>query len=94
MCASCIYKPDSPLDVKRLEAQIADRFMPGFFSGFRACHHATGRKAGGRIVCRGFWNKHRDHFTGGQLAQRLNLVQFVDVDTLKDTNGKKTKNQR
>jgi len=70
-CATCIYRRDSPLDLKRLEAQIADPKMKGFFVGFRICHHSHD------ACCRGFWNRHRDHFTAGQLAQRLGCVEFV-----------------
>lgn len=78
-CATCIYRKDSPLDLKKLEADIADPQMAGFFTGFRICHHATD------VCCRGFWNRHKDNFTLGQLAQRLNLVRFVHVDTIRPT---------
>lgn len=77
MCDSCIYRPDSSLDIRRLEAQIADPRMKGFFVKYRACHHASNKRG---VCCRGFWNTHKDHFTAGQLAQRLNLVSFVHVD--------------
>lgn len=77
MCATCIYRPGSTLSLQKLEADVADPRMPGFFRGHRVCHHSTD------VCCRGFWNRHKDHFTAGQLAQRLGLVQFVDVDTLK-----------
>lgn len=70
-CATCIYRPDSALDLKKLEAQIADPNMAGFFRGHRICHHSK------TACCRGFWNRHKDHFTAGQLAQRLNVVVFV-----------------
>jgi hypothetical protein len=80
MCATCIYRPDSTLDIKRLEAQVADPHSRGFFKGFRACHHATAA-----VCCRGFWERHKDSFTAGQLAQRLQCVELVDVDTLKRT---------
>lgn len=70
-CATCIYRRDSPLDLKALENAIKDPRMPGFFRGHRICHHSTD------VVCRGFWNRHKDAFTLGQLAQRLGLVQFV-----------------
>ena len=79
MCQPCIYRKDSPLDVQRLEAQIADPHMPGFFRGYRACHHATETSG---ICCAGFWRRHRNHFTLGQLAQRLGLVRYVTVDAL------------
>jgi len=75
-CETCIYRKDSPLDIKQLEAAIADRF--GGFTKHRACHHAD---AG--VCCRGFWNRHRNHFPAGQIAQRLGMVQFVTVDILK-----------
>lgn len=76
-CATCIYRPDSPLDLKQLEAQIADPRMPGHFKGHRICHHSKD------VCCRGFWNAHKNDFQLGQVAQRLGMVQFVSVDTLK-----------
>jgi hypothetical protein len=75
-CATCIYRRDSALDLKRLEDQVRDKYMG--FSGYRACHHASK----GDVCCRGFWDHHRDEFTLGQIAQRLNLVDFVTVDDL------------
>ena len=75
MCSTCIYRPDSTLDIKTLESQVADKF--GGFKGHRICHHSK------TACCRGFWNKHRDEFAMGQIAQRLNMVEFVNHDTLK-----------
>jgi len=77
MCATCIYRPDSALDLKKLERDVADKHMAGYFRGHRICHHSKD------VCCRGFWDKHKDDFTAGQVAQRLKLVRFVDVDTLK-----------
>jgi hypothetical protein len=77
-CATCIYRRDSALDVAALERQIADPKMAGFFLGHRVCHHSKD------VCCRGFWNRRKDAFTAGQLAQRLGLVEFVRVDTLKE----------
>jgi hypothetical protein len=76
-CDTCIYRKDSPLDLKKLEAQIADPHMPGHFKGSRICHHSKD------AVCAGFWRRHKDDFDAGQLAQRLGLVELVDDDTLK-----------
>lgn len=75
-CATCIYRADSPLDVRALEAEIADPFMAGHFRSHRVCHHSSD------AVCRGFWNRHADDFDAGQLARRLGLVAFVRVDSL------------
>ncbi len=75
LCATCIYRPDSPLDIKQLETAVADRY--GGFNGYRVCHHSTD------VCCRGFWQAHKDQFAMGQIAQRLGWVRFVDVDTLK-----------
>jgi hypothetical protein len=50
--------------------------MAGFFSGYRICHHT--RKA----CCRGFWDRHKNDFTLGQLAQRLGFVEFTNEDNL------------
>lgn len=80
MCATCIYRPDSPLDLSKLEADIADPRMAGFFVGYRECHHA---ERGSGVCCRGFWETHKDDFQMGQIAQRLSFVEFVDVDALK-----------
>jgi hypothetical protein len=79
-CATCIYRKDSALDIKKLEAQVADKF--GGFKGHRICHHSKD------ACCRGFWNKHKDKFQAGQIAQRLNLVEFVSHDTLKHVDGR------
>ena len=70
-CETCIYKRSSPLDINELEAQVADRYMPGHFERYRACHHSDD------AVCRGFWNRHRDDCTPTQIAQRLGIVRFV-----------------
>ena len=78
MCATCIYRSDSSLSLKKLETDVADSHMKGYFKGYRICHHSK------KVCCRGFWDKHKDDFTAGQLAQRLDVVQFVDVDTLKE----------
>ena len=32
------------------------------------------------VCCRGFWDKHKNDFTLGQIAQRLGRVEFVDID--------------
>lgn len=68
-CATCIYRKDSPLDLARLEAEIADG--RGGFNSWRTCHHTR------NTCCRGFWNRHKDKFWVGQVAQRLGLVRFV-----------------
>ena len=72
-CDTCIYKPGLGWDIARLEEQIADGF--GGFNGFRACHHHPDNA---QRCCRGFWNKHKDHFALGQVAQRLGFVDFSD----------------
>ena len=74
-CATCIYHKKSPLDIKYLESQVADNYDG--FKGHRTCHHSKD------VCCRGFWNRHKDKFPAGQIAQRLNLVEFVSVDILK-----------
>ena len=71
-CTTCIYKPDAPLDLQKLEAAIANRH--GGFTSYRTCHHSDD------VCCAGFWAKHKDKFQVGQVAQRLGVVQFVDVD--------------
>lgn len=75
-CATCIYKPDCPLNVESLEEQIADGH--GGYTTYRQCHHTNKNAA----CCRGFWNKHKDNFQLGQLAQRLDMVEFVNIDEL------------
>ena len=45
----------------------------------RECHHA---KRGSGVCCRGFWDRHADDFQAGQIAQRLNLIEYVKEDIL------------
>jgi hypothetical protein len=75
-CSTCIYSAKSPLDLARLEAEIADPHMPGYVTGHRVCHHSH------TAVCAGFWARHKDRFTLGQLAERLGWVRKVHHDTL------------
>lgn len=77
-CATCIYRKDSPLDLKQLEDAVSDH--RGGFSGYRACHHARN----GNVCCRGFWDHHRGEFALGQIAQRLGAVRFVVIDDFPD----------
>lgn len=72
MCATCIYKPESPLDLRRLEREAARK------DTFRVCHHSAD------ACCRGFWDRHASDFNLGRIAQRLGVVTFVDDDTLAD----------
>lgn len=74
-CATCIYRKNSSLNIKQLEARVADKY--GGFNGHRICHHSDD------ACCRGFWNRHKHKFAMGQIAQRLGMVRFVTVDTLK-----------
>ncbi len=74
-CKTCIYRKDSPLDLKLLEKQIADKY--GGFKGHRICHHSDD------VCCRGFWNRHKDKFAMGQIAQRLGMVKYVSEDNRK-----------
>jgi len=71
-CATCIYRKDSTLDLKALEDAVRDPHIG--FKGHRVCHHSDD------ACCRGFWNRHKDKFKLGQIAQRLKLVEFVDHD--------------
>lgn len=74
-CATCIYRKDNGFDIKKLEADVADKY--GGFKGHRVCHHSKD------VCCRGFWNRHKDKFQMGQIAQRMKMVVFVNIDTLK-----------
>lgn len=75
MCATCIYRPDSKLDLKKLENDVRDPYVG--FKGHRICHHSAS------VCCRGFWEKHKNAFPAGQIAQRLKAVVFVHVDRFK-----------
>lgn len=76
MCKTCIYRPETPLDLEALENEVRDNY--GGFKGHRICHHSDD------VCCRGFWEKHKDEFQMGQIAQRLDAVEFVEIDTLGD----------
>jgi hypothetical protein len=75
-CKTCIYRPESPLDLQKLEQQVADGH--GGFRGHRICHHSD------TACCRGFWDRHKDEFQMGQLSQRMGWVRFVNHDTTKE----------
>ena len=81
ICETCIYKAGLGWRLDELLEQIADPKMRGYFSSYRECHHAE-RNSG--VCCRGFWNAHSQDFASGQIAQRVGLVEFVDVDVWKE----------
>lgn len=51
-CETCIYRPNSPLDINKLEAEVADNY--GGFEKHRQCHHSSQKNP---ACCRGFWEK-------------------------------------
>src|SRR5476651_1171374 len=71
-CATCIYRPDTPYALAQLEDEVRDPYVG--FKGYRICHHSDD------ACCRGFWNRHKDEFAAGQIAQRLGLVEYVNDD--------------
>lgn len=76
-CSTCIYRPDSPLDLAKLEADVADGY--GGFKGHRVCHHSDD------ACCAGFWARHKNEFQLGQIAQRLGMVKFVEDDKFRES---------
>ena len=72
-CETCIYGSSSASchTIEELEDQIKDRHG---FKSFRLCHHSHS------ACCRGFWDRHKDEFQAGQIAQRLKLVVMVEHD--------------
>lgn len=74
-CESCIFRPHNRSMLPALLAQVRDPHVPWYFKGFRECHEP--KRASG-LCCRGFWDRYRDRFTVGQLAQRLGMVIFTD----------------
>jgi hypothetical protein len=58
--------------VKELENECRDRKTPWFFRSYRVCHYSQ------TACCRGFWERHKDAFAAGQIAQRLGRVEEVD----------------
>ena len=78
MCETCIYRKGLGWNIEHLEEQVRDRYVG--FKGFRECHHAKTRSG---VCCAGFWTRHKDEFQAGQIAQRLGLVEYVNVDVMK-----------
>jgi hypothetical protein len=78
-CATCIFTSPvwRPGQLDALLDEVRDPHLPGHFRGHRVCHHSQD------AVCAGFWARYRDNFDLGQLAQRLNVVEFVDDDRLR-----------
>lgn len=71
-CSTCVYRKDSRLDPDALDDRVRDPHIG--FKGYRICHHSDD------ACCRGFWNRHKDEFAAGQIAQRLGLVEYVHDD--------------
>lgn len=67
-CATCIFKPGLNWRLAELLEPIRDAW--GGFKGHRICHHSKGS------CCRGFWNRYKNKFPVGQIAQRLGMVIY------------------
>ena len=74
-CDTCIYRKKSKLEgrvldwnIDKLEDDVRDEHVG--FKDHRVCHH------NGDACCRGFWNRHKNEFTLGQIAQRLNRIDL------------------
>lgn len=72
-CATCIYRADAWFDLPTLEAEVRDEHVG--FKSYRICHQSH------VACCRGFWDRHKDEFATGQIAQRLRLVVFVEDES-------------
>jgi hypothetical protein len=70
------------LDLAQLEDDIADGY--GGFTTYRTCHHTDDSCP---ACCAGFWASHKDEFQLGQVAQRLGLVEFVEIDNQENDYG-------
>lgn len=85
-CSTCIFRPDSSLNIVDLLNAVREPAPPNwpkgepwdFFKGYRICHHSED------AVCAGFWARCKDKFALGQIAQRLNMVEIVEDDTLNE----------
>ena len=72
-CDTCIYRQENYDRLNTLEEKVKDPHFEGHFVTYRTCHHHNAEG----ICCRGFWNRHKDHFDIGQLAQRCDAVEYV-----------------
>lgn len=84
-CATCIFRKDSSLNLQKLLNDVREPGRGGemgYFRGYRVCHYSAD------AVCAGFWACFKDKFQLGQLAQRWNLVKYVDdeVNPMGDDN--------
>lgn len=73
-CSTCIFNKNSPLNLAKLVKEALEN------DGFRICHHSKD------VCCRGFWNKFKNDFNLGRISQRLNSVEFVNIDIYKEVN--------
>ena len=73
-CRTCIYTKRTPVrrTIDELEDEVRDD--RGFMQGYRICHHTED------VCCRGFWNRHRNDFPAGQIAQRLDAVTYTNEE--------------
>ena len=68
MRSTCIFKPECTLNLDRLVKTAIKN------DTYRVCHHSD------EACCRGFWERYKDSFNLGRIAQRLNAVRFVEED--------------
>lgn len=75
-CDQCLFSRRRIVTAARFKNIIRDCTQLGNEKHF-VCHKASLK--GDSVCCRGFWDKYKNNFQLGQVAQRLNLVEEVEV---------------
>lgn len=74
-CDQCLFS-----DKKIVSAKRATDVVKGCLKKdtYFICHKTQTEDAPGDMCCRGFWDRFKDNFNLGRIAQRLKMVEFIE----------------
>ena len=75
-CKTCIFGSRVNWNLEELLDMIRDPENPESFTSYRVCHDDQDNVP--ERCCRGFWDKHRNDFLLGRVAQIAGVVKEVD----------------
>ena len=74
MCNECLFTPNRIVEGERKDEILTECLSQ---DKWFECHKGT--IAGTHIICRGFYNMHKNDIWPLRLAQMVNMIEFVEV---------------
>lgn len=76
-CNQCLFTKNRIVSKERATSIVKDSLKKDTFF---VCHKSSIEGDGhGEVCCKTYWDRYKNQFNLGRIAQRLDVVKFVDV---------------